>query len=358
MKIAHVASSIENVPPNSKNGLEFMVSWLVEGLVKRGHEITLFAPAESKVSAKLKPLVARGISLQEIPEVRKAIIPMSIWNTLYAASEADVYDVVHFHNDAAYSAPFINKPIVQTIHGAFPGEFLAPYVDKKDNHEHMKFIFDQYAKVNYITISNKQQEIFKQHAGDLFFKKYRTIYNGIPIEQFTFNDTPKDYLLYLGYINKDKGADVAVQVAKRLNMKLILAGGNVGDEAFFDEHIKPFLNDQIQYVGAVDFDQKNELYKNAVATLAPLSWHEPFGLTLVESQACGTPVIAFNKGAAAEIVDNGKTGFVVETIDEMCDAVGKVSTLSRKACREHVEQNFSIEKMVDEYEKFYKSLVK
>jgi glycosyltransferase involved in cell wall biosynthesis len=129
------------------------------------------------------------------------------------------------------------------------------------------------------------------------------------------------------------------------------------EEKFFEEKIKPYLSDKIEYLGAVNFQEKNELYKNALATLAPLSWHEPFGLTIVESQACGTPVIAFRKGAAPEIIKHGETGFVVETEEQMIDAIGSINTINRESCRKWVETNFSVKKMVDEYEKFYASLI-
>ncbi|MDQ3014859.1 MAG: glycosyltransferase family 4 protein [bacterium] len=358
MKIAQVVSLVESVPPQSKNGLEFIVSWLTEGLVQRGHDVTLFAPGNSKTHAHLKSLLPKGTSINIVPlnEMELDMAGFSFWNVMYAAHFAQDFDIIHCHNDGAAMVPYVKTPIIQTLHHPYKHEFLEPYLKLPEYAKTLDFITDQYSKINYVTISKRQQEHFKQ-AEPFYFKKYTTIYNGIPLEQFSFNEHPQDYLFFIGYIRKDKGADVAVQVAKALNMKLILAGENKGQEVFFKEHIEPYLNDKITYIGPVDFEQKNELYKNAIATLAPLSWHEPFGLTLVESQACGTPVIAFNKGAAAEIIYHGKTGFVVNTIDEMCEAVKKIGEISRKNCREWVEKNFSIEKMVDEYEKFYTTLL-
>jgi glycosyltransferase involved in cell wall biosynthesis len=354
MKIAHVVTLKESVPPQSQNGLEFLVSWLADGLVQKGHDVTLFGPADSQTKAKLISLVPKGTNNDETGWGQPYF---SIWNTIQAGALANQFDIIHCHDFfGSHIAPFIKTPIIQTIHHAYRDEFLPKYIQSEPYRTMLQFVIDQYAKINYVPISKSQERYFKQ-SESTYFKKSHLIYNGIPLETFSYNDTPQEYLFYIGYINKDKGADVAVQVAKKLNKKLILAGNNFGQEVFFNEHIKPYLNDDIRYVGPVTFEQKNELYKNAYATLAPLAWDEPFGLTLVESQACGTPVIAFNKGAAAEIIKNGTTGFVVETMDEMCQAVEKVKKLSRKACREWVQSRFSVERMVDEYEKLYKSIL-
>lgn len=352
LKIAQVVSLSESVPPISQNGLEFVVSWLTEELVRRGHDVTLFAPGDAKTSAKLVSLLPKAVQRNTRAPWEQYFF--SIWNTLIAGK--DKFDVIHCHNsNGAYITPFVAAPVIETIHSTFNPDFKNWYLDQPGYAENLKPLLDSYALVNYVAVSKKQEE---EHmpAAPFFFKKHSVIHNGIPVEKFEFNETPEDYFLYIGYINKNKGADTAVRIAHKLGLKLILAGSYLGEEVFFEEHIKPFLSDKITYVGAVDFKTKNELYKNARAKLAPLMWHEPFGLTLVEAQACGTPVVAFAKGAAPEIVKHGETGFIVETEEQMIEAVGKIDQIDRKKCREWVEENFSVEKMVDEYEKLYTSL--
>jgi glycosyltransferase involved in cell wall biosynthesis len=357
MKIAHIVSLNESVPPKSRGGLEFLVSWLTEELVKRGHEVTLFAPATSETSANLSPLVLEPLNRKAKSQWEKTFF--SIWNSMSAGIRAAEFDIIHGHNgNGAYIAPFVNIPIIETLHGVYePGFFANYFTDNKKQEEMVTPIIKQYEKINYVAVSKKQEELYRV-CEPYYFKKYTTIHNGIPVQNFSFNSKPKDYLLYLGYINEEKGADIAVQVALRAGKKLILAGDNYGTESFFKEKIEPFLSENIQYVGPVQFEKKNELYKNAQALLAPLRWDEPFGLTLVEAQACGTPVIALNKGAAKEVVCEGKTGFVVENEEEMINAIKQISTINRADCRKWVEDNFSVEKMVDKYEELYKKLLK
>lgn len=353
MKIAQVVSLEESVPPNSKNGLEFVVSWLTEGLVQRGHEVTLFASGDSDTKANLRSLFSKSAHhdpVQVLPQPLR-----SIWNAGFAAATGG-FDVIHDHSfRMVFYTPFITVPVIETVHEAYKSElheqfFSQPHATAEP------FITDQFKSLEYVTVSKRQEELF-QADEPYYFKKHRTIYNGIPVESFTFNDTPKDYLLYLGYINHEKGADTAVRVAMETGVKLILAGHVAEDTSFFDQSIKPFLSDLITYVGPADFAMKNELYRNAVAMLSPLHWEEPFGLTLVESQACGTPVVALRAGASSEVIVHGTTGFVVDTEEEMIEAVQTVSSLKRADCRAWVAEQFTVEKMIDGYEELYRSLV-
>lgn len=346
----------ENVPPKSKSGLEFLVSWLVEEQVKRGHEVTLFAPATSQTSANLVPILNEALLGGNKFSGEHTFF--SIWNTVMAAVQSEKFDIIHTHNqNGSFIAPFVKIPIVETIHNAYDDNFRQHYLSVPAQREKLSGVLNESSKVNYVAISKKQEEFYRQ-CEPYYFKKYSTVYNGIPVERFSFNAKPKDYLLYIGYINSEKGADTAVQVALKAGKKLILAGSNKGTEDFFKEKIEPHLGEQIKYVGPVGFEEKNELYKNAFAFLAPLRWHEPFGLTLVEAQACGTPVIALNRGAASEIIHHGKTGFIVESVDEMIEALKKIGSIDRSACRRWVEGNFSVEKMVDTYDALYKKLKK
>lgn len=356
LRIAQIVSMYESVPPKSQNGLEFVVSWLTEELVRRGHDVTLFAPANSKTKAKLVSIIPERISAKNSEPWHNFFF--SIWNTIIAGTKKDEFDIIHCHNsNSTYIAPFVSVPVVETIHSPF-NDNVTKLCHNNEYVRSLQPIFDEYSKVNYVAVSKHQENDFATEE-NIYFKKHTCIHNGIPVENFTFSDNSdgqKDYLLFIGYINKNKGADVAVRVARALNMKLILAGSTFGEEEFFEEHIKPFLDEKIVYVGTVDFEQKNKLYGGAIAKLAPVAWHEPFGLTLVEAQACGTPVIAFDKGAAREVVNDGVTGFVVNSETEMIDAVKKISEIDRKNCRAWVEENFSVKKMVDEYEKLYNKL--
>ncbi len=358
MKIAQIVSATQTVPPQSKNGLEFVVSWLTEELVKRGHKVTLFAPGNSKTKAKLI-----SVFPYEISELKEKVWgwdkrDFSDWNSVLAISMQKNFDIIHTHtNNTTKFVPFINKPIIFTKHGPYNNKFKSKYLNNKKYKKYFKFALEQYKKINYVNISKKQENDFKK-CEKYYFKKHTTIHNGIPVDKFSFNNNPKNYLFYLGYINKDKGADVAVQVAKKIKMKLILAGDVYGQEKFFKQKIKPYLNKDIKYVGPVNFKEKVELLKNAYALLNPVQWHEPFGLVPVEAQACGTPVIAFNKGAMPEIIQHNKTGFVVNTEQEMINAIKNINKIKRQDCRDWVEKNFSVERMVDDYEKLYKKLVK
>lgn len=354
MRIAQLVSLEMPVPPHSQNGLEFVVSWITEELVKRGHEVSLFGTEDSRTEGRLISLIPKKIYSSHTHNWDKPL--PEYWNMSYVAAHSKEFDIIHSHaRGVSLFTPFMQAPVVQTLHHPFRDESWLPFFKKKKYAEQMKYIFDSTSKVNYVAVSKNQEKQFTEASA--YFKKHTHIHNGIPMKKFPFNAMPKDYLLYIGYINANKGAHIAVEVAKKLGMKLILAGNNYGEEAFFNKHIKPYLNKDIRYVGPVDFKTKISLYKNAVAKLAPITWDEPFGLTIVESQACGTPVIAFDKGASAEIIRDGVTGFIVKDQKEMLQAVKKISTLDRKACRAWAEKNFSVEHMVDQYEALYKSLI-
>ncbi len=354
MRIAQVVSLCESIPPHSRNGLEFVVSWLTEELVKRGHEVTLFTTADSKTSARKVSLLPKSIN--DFHQIHWEQPFFSIWNTIIAGTKAHDFDIIHCHNDnGSLIAPFVDIPIIETIHHPYNDDLRLKYLTNSEYRKCIKPIMEEYKKVHYVTVSEKQRKFFKI-CEPYYFKKHSTIHNGIPVKKFSFNPKPKDYLLFIGYINEEKGADIAIQVARKAGKKLIIAGHNRGTELFFKEKIKPFLNDDIKYIGPVDFAQKNELYRNALATLAPLRWHEPFGLTLIESQACGTPVIAFDRGATREVINHKKTGFIVKNEKEMVAAIKLIHKINRKDCRDWVEKNFSVEKMTDEYEKLYSTI--
>lgn len=188
----------------------------------------------------------------------------------------------------------------------------------------------------------------------------KVIPNGIDVSQYDFCDSPSNHLLYLGRLNREKGVLTAIEVAKAAGEKLIVAGNSVGNEewSFFLHELQPFLNDErISFRGQVNFQEKVELFRNAKALLFPIERREPFGLVMIESMACGTPVIAFRKGSVSEVVEHEKTGFVVDTKEEMIEAIRRISKLDRQSCRKRVEERFTLDKMVNRYEELYQKLL-
>jgi glycosyltransferase involved in cell wall biosynthesis/quercetin dioxygenase-like cupin family protein len=311
-----------------------VVSLLTEGLVSRGCTVTLFATGDSETSGKLHAVCARGY--EEDP----AIMP-KVWECLHISElfeYAEDFDVIHNNFDflpLTYTG-LITTPFVTTIHGFSSPGILPVY--KKYN-----------SKVFYVSISDADR------SPDLDYIK--TIYHGIDMKQFDFQPEPDDYLLFFGRIHHDKGAREAIEIARACNKKLILAG-IIQDEAYYHQHVEPHLdNDNAVYVGSADPVQRNRLLGKAYALLHPINFNEPFGLSVIESMACGTPVIAFNKGSMPELIEDGKNGFLVKTLDEAIDAVGKIKDIDRAGCRRHVEQYFTIDRMLEEYIKVYETVL-
>lgn len=352
MKIAELTSLIESVPPASKNGLEFIVSYLTGELIRRGHEITLFATQDSKTRAKLNPLFPVGISRDENNFWDPPLY--ANWNSSYALSRLKNFDLIHSHTSAIFKfAPFSLKPIIYTAHN--PPEASFEYYCSRPKYKNFcSYLNLCIQKLQWVFVSRHQKDSFLKSYAKI--KKYSVVHNGIPVEKFEFNAKPKDYFLYLGYINKDKGADLAVRIARKAKIKLMLAG-DYSDQKFFNKNIKPFLNDKVKYLGSVGFRQKNDLLKNAKALLFPIQWDEPFGLAMVEAMACGTPVVGLNRASVPEVVLPNKTGFIAKNIFEMAADLKKIGLIKREACRNHVEQNFSLKKMADGYEKIYNRLI-
>lgn len=327
-------------------------------LGERGHNVTLFAPLGSEVHAKnvtvetmnLRPLAN---SQDEFAELLQNGDWMShdvhgLWdrymvNEMFKRAKRGEFDVLHFHHPESALSHAVREtdvPVVYTLHDP-----ITPWYRE---------LFELYASANqkYISISDNQ----RRDAPDLPYAS--TIYNGTDVDLFEFSDVAEDYLLFIGRISPVKGVKEAIQVAKDSGHRLMIIGP-VGHEAkgYFDQYIKPELNDQILYLGRMDQDQLPKYYQKAKALLTPVQWEEPFGLTTIEAMACGTPVISLRRGAAPEIIKEGKTGFIVDSISDMVDAVGKIDQIKRKDCRDHVKKKFNLDKMVEGYEKAYCSLV-
>lgn len=321
-------------PPVHYGPWELVTSLLTEELVKNGIDVTLFATANSLTKGTLSAVSPSGY------EEDRSIDP-KVWECLHISEcfeRADEFDIIHNQFDflpLTYSG-LVNTPVVTTIHGFSSPRILPVY--KKYNH-----------RVHYVSISDADRSPELDYVA--------TVHHGIDMDSFTFNPEPKgDYLLYYGRIHQDKGTREAVQIARALNKKLILAG-IIQDQGYFDQYVKPYLKEgEIEYIGSVGADKRDQLLGNARVLLHPIHFSEPFGLSVVESMACGTPVVAFNKGSMPELIVPGENGNLAETLDEAIEQVRDVDAISRRACRDHVEKHFTKEVMARRYLEVYKKM--
>lgn len=333
MKIAILSPIAWRTPPRHYGPWERVVSLLAEGLVKEGVDVTLFATGDSITKAKLR-------SVCPTPYEEDRELDAKVWESLHISEimeHSNEFELIHNNYDflpLTYSG-LIKTPIVTTIHGFSSPKILAVY--KKYNN-----------KTHYVSISDADRN------GELNYIK--TIYHGIDIENFTLQKVPGNYLLYFGRIHPDKGTWEAIQVAKMAKMKLVIAG-IIQDQAYYDHYVAPWISEDIIYIGSIGPEDRNKVLGNAYALLHPIGFNEPFGLSIVEAMACGTPVIAFNKGSMPEIIQDGINGFLVSGIEEMAGKIKAVMTISRETCRSIVESKFTQVKMVKEYIKVYKEIL-
>ncbi|MBW4671697.1 MAG: glycosyltransferase family 4 protein [Cyanomargarita calcarea GSE-NOS-MK-12-04C] len=338
MKIAQVAPLWERVPPPTYGGIELVVSRLTDELVRRGHEVTLFASGDSQTLASLKAVYPHALRLD--PNVKEyAVYEMLILSQVY--QQAAEFDIIHSHMgiSALPFASFVQKPTVHTLHGSFT----------RDN----RHAYTHHCHQAYISISDAQRTVDLNYA--------RTVYNGIEPLDYYFVAQPQEppYLAFLGRFSQEKGPHHAIAIAKQAGFQLKMAGKvDVVDSEFFDIEIAPHIDGkQIQYLGEINHKEKVELLGNAAITLFPITWQEPFGLVMIESMATGTPVIAMNLGSVPEVIAHGETGFVCQTYEEMAARIPQALELNRQGCREYVEKNFSVTQMVDGYEAVYEKII-
>jgi glycosyltransferase involved in cell wall biosynthesis len=349
LRIAQVGPLWENIPPLLYGGTERVVSFLTEGLVEKGLDVTLFACGTSKTTAKLVSVYPTPLFRDNVPWTN---IMYPLLNITEAFDRHADFDIIHVHLNKASDylalplAKHIAKKVVFTLHFPYPSS-----QGREDRHK----VFQKYKDLQYVSISNSQ----RQGGEDLNW--IGTVYNGIDLIPYSFHPTPKDYFFWLGKFNPDKGVHEAILAAKKANVKLILAGKidhlENEDYVYYKEKVEPHIdNEQIVYVGEINDTQKNDYFGNAIAFLNPLQWNEPFGLTMAESMACGTPVISFTAGSAPELIKDNATGFLVTTIDEMAERMKEVSTIDREACRKRAETMFSAQAMTNGYLDIYSSL--
>jgi glycosyltransferase involved in cell wall biosynthesis len=340
MRIAQLAPLWEQVPPSTYGGIELVVSLLTEELVRRGHDVTLFASGDSTTLAKLESVHPKALRLDSaITEY--AIYDMLNMNRVF--KQADRFDIIHSHVGCA-AMPYsdlVKTPTIHTIHGIFT----------PDNEK----MFAQIRHQPFVSISDAQRE------PKLGLNYVSTVYNGIDPTTYAFHpraDYPP-YLAFLGRISPEKGTHLAIAIAQQSGWHLKIAGKiDPVDRAYFKQEIEPHLDGkQIEFLGEANHRQKSILMGGAVATLFPITWQEPFGLVMIESMVTGTPVIAINLGSVPEVIAHGKTGFLCDSVEDCVFALGQVASLDRRACRDHVLKNFTAKQMADGYEMTYQKIL-
>jgi len=338
MRIAQIAPLHEAVPPKLYGGTERVVSFLTEELVAQGHDVTLFASGDSVTSAKLKPVWPRALRLD--PAIRDPIAPHMLLMEA-VRRRADEFDVLHFHMDYWPFSLFGRQrtPFVTTMHGRLDLSELQP-------------IFDTFPNAPLVSISDAQRRPLPQA------RYVSTVHHGLPANLLTPQPGPKDYLAFLGRIAPEKGPDRAIRIARACGIPLkIAAKVDRTDQVYFDSVIRPMLDGGgVELIGEINDAQKPDFLSGAMALLMPIDWPEPFGLVMIEAMACGTPVIAFNRGSVPEIIEDGASGYIVE--DEMSgiSAVNRLSKLSRTTVRQRFDARFTARRMAEDYVDIYRSL--
>jgi len=334
MHIAMLSPIAWRTPPRHYGPWENVASLLTEGLVSGGHEVTLYATADSQTSGTLNAICPQGY------EEDRSLMP-KVWECLHISElfeQADGYDIIHNHFDflpLTYTG-LTTVPVVTTIHG-FSSPGILPVYKKYND------------RVFYVSISDADR------SPDLSYIK--TIHHGIDIRKFDFQSQPEDSLLFFGRIHEDKGARQAIEIARACDKKLVLAG-IIQDQDYFDQYVAPHIDgDKVAYVGSVGPVERNRLLGAACALLHPIQFNEPFGLSVIESMACGTPVIAFDRGSMPELIENGRSGFLVNNVDEAIEAVARINEIDRACCRIHVEGNFTVDRMINEYVQVYEMIL-
>lgn len=356
MRIAILGSVALPVPPPAQGGTEWIAYYQAVGLSNKGHDVILFAArgsAQNLQNTKVKVIEVGGGDViagsakvakfdpQYTEASRKLRLEMVYLSQVSQRliENKDSYDIIlnNMRGEAVFLplAKLLDKPFVNVMHlNLFPE--LAELFEIFNTH--------------IITISNAQRKEFPN------LNYLATVYNGVEVEKFPFNSTSQGYLLMIGSIGRHKNQGEAIAVAKELGLKLVLAG-KIRDQDYFNELKKDIDGEQIKWVGEIGFEEKLKLYQNAKAFIFPINWNEPFGLVMIEAMSCGTPVVAFNRGAVNEVVQNNLTGYIVDNHSQMVEAVRKIDSIDREACRKHTGENFTVGKMIDHYETALKMLL-
>lgn len=334
MKVAMLAPIAWRTPPRHYGPWEYVVSLLTEGLLEKGIDVTLFATGDSQTKGKLVSVSPRGY------EEDKTILP-KVWECLHISEvfeRSGEFDIIHNHFDflpLTYSS-LTSTPVVTTIHG-FSSPKILPVYEKYNG------------RTYYVAISEADKHPSLDYIA--------TIHHGIDLKRFTFQKDSGSYLLFFGRIHHEKGTRECIQIAEETGFKLIIAG-IIQDEDYFHRYVKPKLNDTtVVFVGSAGPEERDRLLGGAYALLHPINFDEPFGLSVVEAMACGTPVIAINRGSMPEVIADGVTGFLTSSVEEMIEKIPLIRNLDRRQCRLWVEEHFSVDRMVNNYIKVYEKIL-
>jgi glycosyltransferase involved in cell wall biosynthesis len=334
MRVAMLSSISWRTPPRAYGPWELVTSLLTEALVAHGVDVTLFATLDSITNGKLAGVVPRGYS--EDPTIdAKVAEALHISHLFERAGEFDL-----IHNQADFMplifAGLVETPIVTTIHG-FSSPRILPVYEKYDD------------RVHYVSISDADRAASLTYA--------RTIHHGIEVEKFPFDPVGSEELLFFGRIHPDKGAGEAIRAAKAAGRKLLMCG-LIQDEGYHAREVAPFIdNEQVTYPGVVGGEERLRALGRAKGLLHLIGFDEPFGLSVIEAMACGTPVIAYRRGSMPELIDHGVTGFLVDSFYEAVDAIDRLGEIDRRACRRAVEERFTVERMAEQYLALYRSIL-
>ncbi|MEX2015789.1 MAG: glycosyltransferase family 4 protein [Candidatus Hydrogenedentales bacterium] len=338
MRIAQVAPLYESVPPQGYGGTERVVANITEELVCQGHEVTLFASADSVTSAELRPMSPRSLRLDAdcIDQLAHHVYMME-----QVIKDSGDFDLIHNHVDYLIFplARRCRVPVVTTLHGRLDIPDLVP-------------VYREFSEQAVVSISDSQRTPLP------FANWVGTVYHGLPVDEYRFHEGPGDYLAFLGRISPEKRCDWAIEIATRAGMPLkIAAKVDKTDRDYFEAEIKPLLEQPgVEFLGEVGGREKSEFLGNAQALLFPIDWPEPFGLVMIEAMACGTPVIARRRGSVPEVVTHGETGFIIDDVDEGVRAVQAIAGLDRRACRAGFEKRFTAPRMAGDYVRIYEQM--
>jgi glycosyltransferase involved in cell wall biosynthesis len=334
MRIAVIAPPWYPVPPSGYGGIEWVVALLADGLIERGHDVTLFAPPGSETEAELVP------PLGEVPP--EELIGDPWYEAAHAVSayeRGSEFDLLHDHTGpvGASIGAMSDHPTVHTLHGPFT--------------EQTSMLYRRIARRHwFVAISENQRSM-----GPANLRWGGVVYNGIALDRYPFREDKEDFLFFIGRADEEKAPHLAIQAARRAGRRLVMCvtTKNQREQTYWADQVEPLLGDDIEVRGECDQDQKTALLARAAAMLFPIQWPEPFGLVMTEAMACGTPVIAWRNGSVPEVVADGQTGVVVSSVEEMAAAVDRVGELDPRVIRERVQERFSAEAMVTGYERAY-----
>ncbi|MBI4322596.1 MAG: glycosyltransferase family 4 protein [Chloroflexi bacterium] len=340
MRIAQLSPLWERVPPPAYGGTEGVVHLLTEGLVRRGHEVTLFASGDSVTSARLRSVLPSSLRTASFIQDSR---PYEWVHVAEALQEAGSFDIIHNHSGELpmVVSSLFTTPMLSTMHCIITPD--------------TKVVWDSY-RGYYNTISWAERKSMPTIRNSNFVG---VVYNGIDVSSFPYRADKEDYLLYLGRVAPEKGTHLAIDAAKRLGKKLLIAGKvDRVDRDYFIREVDPLIDGKlIHFLGEANAQWKRELCARASVVLMPIVWEEPFGLVMVEAMACGTPVISFNRGAAAELIADGETGYLVADVDGMVEAVRRLDSIDPSRCRQHVADHFDAARMVDGYVEVYERIL-